>query len=199
MSDAPRPDPVFFASPAEFRAWLERHHHTARELSVGYHRKGTGRPTLTWQESVAEALCFGWIDGVRRSVDAERYTIRFTPRRRGSHWSAVNLRLAEELIRDGRMHPAGLRAYEQRDPARSGAYSFEQREAVELGPDAEALLRANPAAWSYFSAQPPGYRRTATWWVVSAKREETRARRLRMLIEDSAAGRRIAPLRPAGG
>jgi uncharacterized protein YdeI (YjbR/CyaY-like superfamily) len=190
--------PTFFETPDGFRRWLEAHHDSEPELWVGFHRKGSGRPSLTWPESVDEALCYGWIDGLRRSLDAQSYAIRFTPRRSGSTWSNVNVRRAEELIRDGRMRPAGLRAFEARDPERSGTYSFEQRAAATLGPEAEARFRAEPEAWRYFEAQPPGYRRTAIWWVVSAKQEATRERRLRTLIEDSAAGRRIAPLRRKG-
>jgi uncharacterized protein YdeI (YjbR/CyaY-like superfamily) len=190
--------PTFFETPDAFRRWLEAHHDSEPELWVGFHRKGTGRPSLTWPESVDEALCYGWIDGLRRSIDAPSYAIRFTPRRSGSTWSNVNVRRVGELIREGRMRPAGLRAFEARDPERSGTYSFEQREAATLGPEAEARFRASPEAWRYFEAQPPGYRKTATWWVVSAKQEATRERRLRALIEDSAAGRRVAPLRRKG-
>ena len=187
--------PTFFATPAEFRRWLKQHHQSERELWVGFYKKSSGRPSLTWPESVDEALCFGWVDGVRRTVDGESYAIRFTPRKSGSTWSAVNTRRAGELIRAGRMQPAGLRAFEARDPERSGVYSFEQRTAARLSAEAEARFKTVPAAWSYFESQPPGYRKTAVWWVVSAKREATRARRLETLIEDSAAGRRIAPLR----
>lgn len=187
--------PVFFPTPKDFRHWLERHHQTESELLVGFHKKGSGRPSMTWPESVEEALCFGWIDGIRRKIDDESYSIRFTPRKRGSTWSAVNLKKIQELIESGRMQPAGLRAYEERDPKKSGAYSFEQRETVQLSPEAEARFQANPAAWHFFQSQPPGYRKTALWWVVSAKREETRMRRLQTLIEDSAADRRIGLLR----
>ena len=192
-------EPVFFPTPADFREWLQRHHQSERELLVGFYKKGSGRPSITWPESVAEALCFGWIDGVRRSIDDESYTIRFTPRKRGSIWSAVNMRLAEELIRDGRMQPAGLAAWEARDPAKSAVYSFEQKEAAQLPAEAEARFQANVQAWSFWQAQPPGYRKTAVHWVVSARREETRARRLQTLIDDSAAGQRIALLRRPGG
>jgi uncharacterized protein YdeI (YjbR/CyaY-like superfamily) len=190
--------PTFFATAAEFRRWLKRHHRSERELWVGFHKKSSGRPSLTWPESVDEALCFGWIDGVRRRVDDQSYAIRFTPRKSGSIWSAVNTRRAEALIRDGRMQPAGLKAFAARDPEKSGVYSYEQRRAARLGAEAEARLRADPAAWSFFESQPPGYRKTAVGWVMSAKREETRARRLETLIADSAAGRRIAPLRRSG-
>ncbi len=188
-------EPKFFASPAEFRDWLERNHASEQELLVGYHKKGTGRPSLTWSESVDEALCFGWIDGIRRTIDAERYTIRFTPRRKGSVWSKVNIRKVEELIQSGRMRPAGERAFEKRAEERSGIYSFEQRSEAVLSEEALARIRADAEAWEFWESQPPGYRRQATWWVVSAKREDTRSRRLEQLIADSAAGQRIAPLR----
>jgi uncharacterized protein YdeI (YjbR/CyaY-like superfamily) len=184
--------PTFFATPAEFRRWLSKHHESEWELWVGYHKKSTGRPSITWPESVDEALCFGWIDGIRKTVDAERYAVRFTPRKRGSGWSAVNTRRAEELIHAGRMRPAGLKAFEAREREKSG-YSI-----VLLGAGATARFRANGAAWRFFQAQPPGYRRTAVWWVISAKREETRERRLETLIADSAAGRRIGLLQRGG-
>ena len=191
-------DPRFFASPAEFRAWLEENHATAEELVVGFHKKVTGRPTMTWTESVREALCFGWIDGIRRSLGEEGYTIRFTPRRPRSIWSDRNVRHVEELIAEGRMRPAGLAAYEARSPERTGIYSFEQRHSARLEPEQEERFRADPTAWDFFQEQPPSYRKTATFWVVSAKREETRARRLEQLIADSAAGRRLAQLTPPG-
>jgi len=161
---------------------------------VGFHKAHTGRPTLTWSESVDEALCVGWIDGIRRSVDAERYTIRFTPRRPGSIWSLINIRKVEVLTAEGRMRPAGLRAFEARRAERSGVYSFEKREAGLDGVGARRF-RANRKAWAFFSAQPPGYRKTALHWVTSARREETRERRLAQLIADSEAGLRIASLR----
>jgi uncharacterized protein YdeI (YjbR/CyaY-like superfamily) len=188
-------EPEFFTSPAAFRSWLERNHASEQELLVGYHKKSTGRPSLTWSESVDEALCFGWIDGIRRRVDAERYTIRFTPRRVGSVWSNVNIRKVEELIRTGRMRPAGQRAFDQRDVERSGIYSYERRSEAPLPDEALAGLRANPDAWRFWEAQPPGYRRQTTSWILSAKRDETRTRRIKQLIADSAAGLRIAPLR----
>lgn len=187
--------PVFFASGEEFRAWLANHHATANELWVGFHKKHTGRPSLSWPESVDAALAFGWIDGIRKSIDGDAYVIRFTPRKRGSIWSNVNIRKAEALIRDGLMHPAGLRAFEARDANKSGIYSFEQRQNPRLTAAELKELRSNAAAWKFFQAQPPGYRRLTTHWVISAKRPETRARRLRTLIEDSAAGQRIRELR----
>lgn len=183
--------PTFFATPARFRAWLEKHHATRTELLVGFHKKGSGRPSITWPESVDEALCAGWIDGVRRRIDDESYTIRFTPRRPRSLWSAVNIARAEELSRLGRMLPAGLAAFEARLEARSQVYAYEQKENAALAPEQERQLRANRAAWAFFTAQAPGYRRVASWWVLSAKREETRQRRLATLIADSAAGRPI--------
>lgn len=187
--------PTFFETAVAFRRWLKQHHETAAELWVGFHKRHTGRPSLTWPQSVDEALCFGWIDGVRKKLDEESYVIRFTPRKSRSIWSAVNTRRMQELMAAGRVQPAGIRAYEQRDPARSGVYSFEQREHARLGPEHEKQFRANTRAWAFFEAQPPGYRKVAVFWVVSAKREETRAKRLRTLIEDSAAGQRIALLR----
>ena len=184
-------DPAFFANAAAFRRWLERHHASATELWVGYFKKGSGRPSVTWPESVDEALCFGWIDGVRKSIDSDSYANRFTPRRPGSVWSDINTRRAQALIDARRMRPAGLAAFKARDPKRSGVYSFERRKAAALSRRETAALQANKAAWVFFQSQPPGYRRVVTWWVISAKRPETRARRLRILIEDSAAGRRI--------
>lgn len=189
-------DPVFFATQAEWRAWLEANHASETELLVGFHKKGTGMPSITWPESVDEALCFGWIDGVRRSLGAESYTIRFTPRKPRSFWSNVNIRRAGELIAEGRMMPAGLRAFEARTGERSGVYSFEQEDQakVVLSPEMEARFRADAGAWEYFQSRPPWYRRTATWWVISAKKEETREKRLATLIADSAARRPIRGL-----
>jgi uncharacterized protein YdeI (YjbR/CyaY-like superfamily) len=182
--------PTFFATPAAFRAWLVRNHATASELLVGFHKRSSGKPSMTWPESVDEALCFGWIDGVRRSVDEESYTIRFSPRRPTSVWSAVNVKRVEALKEAGRLTPAGLAAYEKRRENRSGIYAYEQRTA-EL-PDVYARpFRRNQAAWRFFEAQPPGYRKTMMWWIVSAKQEVTREKRLAKLIEECAAGRRM--------
>jgi uncharacterized protein YdeI (YjbR/CyaY-like superfamily) len=189
-------DPTFFATPDDFRAWLAAHHDRAPELLVGFHKKGSGRPSITWPESVDQALCFGWIDGVRRRVDDTSYSIRFTPRRARSIWSAVNIARMKELIDAGLVHPAGLAAFEQRADERSAVYAYEQRHGAAFGADAEREFRANPAAWAFFQAQPPSYRQTAIYWIVSAKRAETRDRRLATLIEDSSAGRRLAQLTP---
>jgi uncharacterized protein YdeI (YjbR/CyaY-like superfamily) len=191
-------EPVFFAGPDQWRAWLARHHATAGELWVGFHKRGTGRPSLTWPESVDQALCYGWIDGVRKSLGAESYMIRFTPRRAGSTWSKVNLARIEELEASGLMQPAGRAAHAARTAAKSGIYSYEQRAEARLTPEQERTFRRNRKAWSYFQAEAPWYRRTATYWVASAKREETRAKRLTTLIADSAAGKRIGPLRRPG-
>ena len=187
---------IYFASAKEFRKWLSLHHASAAELWVGYHRKHTGRPSMTWPESVDEALCFGWIDGIRKSVDEDRYVIRFTPRRKGSNWSAVNLRRVKSLMRAKRMQPAGLEVYEARDRRKAG-YAYELRQPMSLDAESERRFRANAVAWKFFDAQPPGYRKLALKYVMSAKRETTRERRLNQLIADSAAGRRLGP-RPSG-
>jgi uncharacterized protein YdeI (YjbR/CyaY-like superfamily) len=163
-------------------------------LWVGFYKKDSGRPSITWPESVEEALCFGWIDGVRKSIDAQSYTIRFTPRKPGSNWSLVNIRTAKRLIREKRMQPTGLRAWEARQADKSGVYSFERRSDARFDADLESRFRQNAAAWRFFESQPPGYRRIVTYWVMSAKQPETRARRLGTLIRDSAAGRRIGLL-----
>ena len=182
--------PIFFKSPTEFRKWLDQHHTTAQELWVGFYKKASGKPSITWPESVDEALCFGWIDGIRKSVDDMSYMIRFTPRKSRSVWSAVNIKRVEELNRQGRMQPAGLKAFEARLENKSGIYSYEQRD-VELEEPYGKKLRQNKEAWKFFQAQPASYRKAANWWVLSAKKEETRLKRLEKLIEDSAQGRRI--------
>jgi len=194
VKDAGKSGAVYFESPLAFRRWLEKHHESATELLVGFHKSHTGRPTLTWPESVDEALCFGWIDGIGRRVDDERYTIRFTPRRRHSVWSLINVRRVAVLTEEGRMYPAGRRAFEARRDDRTGIYFHEQRSVV-LGPAETRRFKANRAAWRFFESQPPGYRKTAIHWVTSAKKAETQARRLEILISDSAGGLRIALLR----
>ena len=187
--------PRFFTTPADFRAWLEEHHETAAELLVGFHKKATGRPCMTWPESVDQALCFGWIDGIRRRIDDEAYSIRFTPRKRSSIWSTANVRRMAQLMEAGLVAPAGLRAFEARREDRSGVYGHERSEPAVLEPEQQRRLEGDAQAWAWFSAQPPSYRRTAIHWVVSAKRAQTRERRLAALIEDSRAGVKVKPLR----
>ena len=184
-------DVLFFETPAEFRAWLAANHASSDEQWVGFRKRHTGQPSLTWPESVDAALCFGWIDGLRKSLGEDSYAIRFAPRRPNSIWSAINIARVEELTRLGLMQPAGLAAYELRDPARSAIYSYERASAA-LSDDEVAQFQANPAAWDFWQRQPPGYRRTITHWVASAKRPATRAARLAGLISDSANGRRRA-------
>lgn len=191
-----KPKPKFFATAAQWRSWLEKNHARANELSVGFHKKSSGRPSITWQESVDEALCFGWIDGVRNAVDEASYRIRFTPRKPRSTWSAVNIKRVAELQREGRMHPAGLAAFARRSESRSEIYSYEQRKTAKLDAAGERRFRANAKAGKFYAAQAPWYRRTSAWWVLSAKKEETRQRRLEVLIESSAQGRRIDPMKP---
>jgi uncharacterized protein YdeI (YjbR/CyaY-like superfamily) len=195
MGDSSVMEPTTFERPEDFRRWLQRHHDTEQELWVGYFKKGSGRTSMTWPESVDEALCFGWIDGIRKRIDGDRYMIRFTPRRAGSNWSAVNIRRVASLSAEGRMRPAGRAAFEARREDRSGIYSYEQRDEVAFPAELEKRFRAEKEAWAWFDAQPKGYRQNAIRWVMTAKREETRERRLATLIEDSAAGRRIRPLR----
>jgi uncharacterized protein YdeI (YjbR/CyaY-like superfamily) len=187
-------EPRFFATPAEWRRWLARHHASTPELWVGFHKRATGRASITWPEAVDEALAYGWIDGLRRRLDADRYVIRFTPRRPGSIWSAVNLRRVAELTKQGRMQPAGLAAHAKAKDGRSGLYSYEQRKKAELPLEMETRFRRSSRAWAFFQSQPPSYRHTATWWIISAKRDDTRERRLATLIEDSAEGRRLKHL-----
>jgi uncharacterized protein YdeI (YjbR/CyaY-like superfamily) len=181
----------FFASPQDFRKWLETHHGNTRELWVGFYRKGSGQPSITWPESVKEALCVGWIDGLRKTIDAESYKIRFTPRKVTSNWSAVNIALAQELTKLGRMRPAGVKAFELRKEEKSGIYAYENRKSAVLGKAEEKRFRMRPKAWDFFQSQPAGYRKITTWWVISAKKEETRQKRLEKLIAASEAGRRI--------
>jgi uncharacterized protein YdeI (YjbR/CyaY-like superfamily) len=182
--------PKFFRDAVAFRRWLGAHHAHAAELLVGFYKKDCGRASLSWPESVEEALCFGWIDGVRRRLDALRYRVRFTPRRAGSIWSAVNLRKVAALRAAGRMQPAGLKVFRARRANRSGRYSYEQRPAQLPVPYAR-LLKRNAAAARFFMSQTPSYRRAATWGVISAQRPETRARRAALLVELSASGQLI--------
>jgi uncharacterized protein YdeI (YjbR/CyaY-like superfamily) len=190
------PDPSevkVFPSAAELRRWFETHHATDNEVWVGYYKKGVPKQSVSYMDAVDEGLCFGWVDSVGYRVDDEVYTNRFTPRRKGSNWSTRNVARVGELIVEGRMHPAGLAAFEQRREDRTGIYSYENRPR-DLPSEYLQQLRSNPAAWHFWQAQTSSYRRGATWWVVSAKQEVTRQRRLETLIEDAAAGRKIKPM-----
>lgn len=182
--------PVFFATQNEFRRWLSKHHAGQKELLVGFNRIGLGLGGLTYAQALDEALCFGWIDGVRRRIDDRSFSIRFTPRKLGSIWSLINVGHVERLIEARRMTAAGMKAFEARVAHKTGIYSFEQKNHA-FEPAQEKLFRANTKAWKFWQAQPPGYRRVAMHWVTSAKQEATRARRLKQLIADSAAGHRL--------
>lgn len=182
--------PVFFKSPAQFRAWLAKNHAAKRELLVGVHKVSTGKPSLTWPQSVDEALCYGWIDGIRRRIDDDAYSIRFTPRKPTSIWSAVNTKRVAELEQQGRMTDAGRAAFARRNPKKSEIYGYENGRR-EMSADALATLRADKKAWAYYDAQAPYYKRVTSNWVAAAKRPETRARRLRLLIDCCRKGARI--------
>ncbi|HOC19698.1 MAG TPA: YdeI/OmpD-associated family protein [Vicinamibacterales bacterium] len=182
--------PTFFETPEAFRRWLEQHHASERELWVGFYKVKSGKGGMVYRQALDEALCYGWIDGLLRSIDEESYAQRFTPRKKDSTWSRVNVTRAQELLAEGRMRPPGIEAFERRPDDKSGRYSFEQQGA-RLPLAYERTFKASPEAWAFFSAQPPSYRRVVTWWVMSAKKEETRTRRLLQLISDSAAGQRI--------
>jgi uncharacterized protein YdeI (YjbR/CyaY-like superfamily) len=186
--------PKFFPTLADWRAWLEQHHADADELWVGFYKRGSGRASITWPESVDGALCFGWIDGVRHSIDEVSYTIRFTPRKPRSTWSAINIKRMKELQKSGLVHPEGLAAFQRRDGDRSSIYSYEQRKTAKLPASFEERFKANRQAWEYFQDQPAWYQRTSAYWVVSAKREETREKRLATLIECSRRGTTIPTL-----
>lgn len=183
-------NPKFFPTPTSFRKWLAANHDKSTELWVGFYKKDSGKPSITWPESVDEALCFGWIDGVRKTIDEESYKIRFSPRKSTSIWSAVNIRNVERLTKEKRMQPPGVKAFKARKEDRSGIYGYEQRSPELIQPYAGKLKR-NKAAWKFFQAQPPYYRKSMNWWIVSAKQEETRLKRLEKLIEESAKERRI--------
>ncbi|MBO0887851.1 YdeI/OmpD-associated family protein [Candidatus Bathyarchaeota archaeon] len=190
---------VFFETAAAFRDWLKLNHADKSELILGFRKIGTGKPSLTWPEAIQEAIAFGWIDGIRHSIDAESYTVRFTPRKRDSVWSLVNVATAKRLVAQGLMAPAGLDAFQARRDDRSAIYSYEQRKNPKFSTDEITQLRLNSAAWKHFQSRPPSYQRLATWWVISAKMRETRARRLAQLIECSAKGRPVPPLVPRAG
>lgn len=187
-------DVQFFERPEELRDWFDANHETADELWLGYHKKATGRPTISWSEAVDEALCVGWIDSVRYSLDTERSAQRFTRRRKGSTWSAINVKKVAELTEKGRMRPAGTAAFEARSPEKTAIYSYE-RAVAELTEDETAAIQANPAAWADWERRPPSYRKAVTHWISSAKQRETRARRLEALIAASAAGDPVGPMR----
>ena len=180
----------YFRDSNSFRAWLARNHATATELLVGFHRVASGKKSVTYPEALDEALCHGWIDGVRKSAGPDAYTVRFTPRKAKSNWSIVNIRRVGELIKRKRMKPEGLRTFAARDERRAERYSYE-RKTSKLSRPQEGLFRATPKAWEFFKSQAPWYQRVTTWWVISAAKAETRERRLAELIADSAAGRRI--------
>jgi uncharacterized protein YdeI (YjbR/CyaY-like superfamily) len=190
-----RAQTLFFSTPADFRAWLEKNHATDLELSVGFYKKGSGKPSITWPESVDAALCYGWIDGVRNAIDETSYRIRFTPRKPTSTWSAINVKRVAELTKLGLMRPAGVKAFEARKGDKTGIYAYEQRKHASLPPAYGKQFRANQKAWQFFQTQPPWYRRTATYRVISAKQEPTRQKRLAQLIKDSEAGLPIKELR----
>jgi len=185
--------PKFFSSPEAFRRWLQDNHDSASELLVGFHKKESGRKSITYAEALDEALCFGWIDGVRKRLDETSYTIRFTPRKAKSIWSLVNVKHVERLKRDGRMHAAGLETFERRDPKRTGIYAFENAP-LALSAEYEKKFRQNKSAWEFFEAQPPYSKRVSIYWIMSAKKEETRIRRLQHVIENSAKGVRSGVL-----
>jgi uncharacterized protein YdeI (YjbR/CyaY-like superfamily) len=190
------PKPTFFPTPADFRAWLVAHHGKLSEHLVGFHKKGSGKPSITWPESVEVALCFGWIDGVRKSLNETSYTIRFTPRKPTSTWSAININLVQKLTKQGLMHPAGLKAFAARSEKKSGIYSYEQRKSARFTREQEKQFRANKPAWDFFQSQPPGYKQLTTYWVITAKKEETRQKRLSELIAHSQHQRRIPRILP---
>jgi uncharacterized protein YdeI (YjbR/CyaY-like superfamily) len=183
--------PLFFSAPADFRSWLGANHKKKSELWVGFYKKASGQPSITWPEAVDEALCVGWIDGLRKTIDAKSYKIRFTPRKTTSNWSAINIGRVQELTKQGRMCPAGLKAFKLRKEEKSGIYSYENRKSAVLGGAAEKQFRSCPIAWDFFRKQPASYRQTLIWWVVTAKREETRQKRLERLIAESEESKRI--------
>lgn len=186
----PKESVTFFETQQDFRNWLEAHHELATELLVGYYKVGSGKPSMSWSQSVDQALCFGWIDGVRRSIDKESYCIRFTPRRPTSNWSAINIRKIEELTKAGLMKPAGVKAFALRKENKSEVYSYEN-EALPLAPDLEKQFRENKEAWDFFMKQAPSYRKAIAKWIVSAKQEKTRQSRLERAIQESALQKRL--------
>ena len=198
MTDEIRPEVRFFARRESLRAWFEKNHRSAKELWIGYYKRGSGRKGLTYAEAVEEALCFGWIDGQIRSVDEMSYANRYTPRRPGSRWSRVNVAKVKELSRTGRMRPTGLKVFTERTPGQLAGYSFEERP-KEFDPPLAREFREAKEAWRFFQVQPPYYRRAATFWVMSARLDQTRRRRLSVLIKNSGQRRRIGLLAPGSG
>ncbi|MFY9307723.1 MAG: YdeI/OmpD-associated family protein [Bacteroidia bacterium] len=193
--------PVFFKTPADFRKWLQKNHQKAKELIVGFYKTNSGKPSITWPESVDQALCFGWIDGIRRSIDDESYCIRFTPRKTHSTWSAINIKKVEELTAKGLMLPEGIAAFEKRKEQKSKIYAYEQKGVTDLSPDFEKKFKANKKAWTFFNTLAPSYRKTAIHLVMTAKQEKTQLSRLNELIEASAAGEKLKRLnytKPSG-
>jgi len=190
------PKPTFFPTPSDFRAWFEAHHDKLRELFVGFHKKSSGKPSITWPESVQVALCFGWIDGIRNSLDETSYMIRFTPRKRTSTWSSINISFVRELTKKGLMHPAGLKAFAARSKKKSAIYSYEQRKSAQFSREQAKQFRANETAWEFFRSQPPWYQRVCTHWVISAKKDETKRKRLSLLMENSQNRRSMRQLTP---
>ena len=189
--------PKFFTSGRGFRSWLETNHNKKPELQVGFYKLSSGKPSITYEEAVDEALCFGWIDGVRHSLGNDSYTTRFTPRRTGSNWSAKNIKRVGELKKAGLMTPPGLAAFKQLDPAKAQVYSYENRNSG-LDDEMVRTFRKEKEAWAFFQTQPPGYRRVAGFWVVSAKQDATKERRLAQLIAESADGKRLGMLTSPG-
>ena len=183
--------PRFFATPEKFRAWLAKNHAKAAELLVGFHKKGSGKASIDWPQSVDEALCFGWIDGIRRNIDADSYSIRFTPRRARSVWSSINIRRVKVMKKEGRMSEAGLAAYQRRSQDRSAIYAYEQRASAKLTPAEMRLFKADAGAWKYFSALAPSYRHKVLYWITSSRKPETREKRLARVIAASVAGKKL--------
>jgi uncharacterized protein YdeI (YjbR/CyaY-like superfamily) len=188
--------PTFFKTAAELRRWFKANHAGAAELWIGFYKRDSGRGGVVYKQALDEALCFGWIDGMVRRVDDVSYVQRFTPRKARSTWSAINIARAQGLIAAGRMQPTGLAAFDRRTEDRSGTYSYEQRQAATLTPAERKAVKANAAAWAFFESQPPSYRRTVAWWIQTAKKEETRNRRLAVLIDCSARGQMVPPFIP---
>jgi uncharacterized protein YdeI (YjbR/CyaY-like superfamily) len=187
--------PIFFLGQSDLRKWFEKNHAKEKELWVGFYKTTSGKPSVTWPESVDQALCFGWIDGIRKSLGEDSYVIRFTPRKPNSIWSAINIKKVEELTKLGLMHPAGIDAFNKRDEKKSRVYSFEQKN-IQFDKNFEKQFRQNKQAWKFFQSQPPSYQKPAVWWVMSAKQDATKQKRLATLIKDSEAGQKINRLRP---